>query len=337
MLLPRYHKLIQIELTNACPFECCHCSRFVGHHTKPFFMTVSEVEKALDSLQGYPGHIGIMGGEPTLHPDFEKICKLLQKYVPVKARRELWTSGANWKKYEKLINETFYKELIAFNDHSDPMHCWHQPLQVAIEEVFNGNFHMGPDRKEKDQQLMNKIIDNCWVNLRWSASVTPMGAYFCEVAAARAMLLKGPKGLPVEWEWWKRDEDAFAYQREELCRRCSACLPFPVRANSYQAYDDVSQGMLQLLSKLDSPKCAQGRCKCVDIQALRDYYKGHSFTPEEEYLKRGGFKDFPDWTPWIYRPIESKKHEPDGTELRPSEVVKMQKGTGNENAPSKAP
>ena len=41
---------------------------------------------------------------------------------------------------------------------------------------------------------------------------------------------------------------------------------------------------------------------------------------------RGGFKDFPDWTPWIYRPIEAKKHEPDGTEKRATGIVKIMKG-----------
>lgn len=71
--------LIQIEVTNACNIGCANCTRFVGHHKKPYFMDLDFVEKAVDSLQDFKGGIGIMGGEPTLHPQFEEICRLLQR------------------------------------------------------------------------------------------------------------------------------------------------------------------------------------------------------------------------------------------------------------------
>ncbi|MEI6223052.1 MAG: radical SAM protein, partial [bacterium] len=73
---------IQIEVTNACTHLCANCTRCVGHHKKPFMMSLDVVERAIQSLEGYPGTVGIMGGEPTLHPQFEEICSLVQKYVP---------------------------------------------------------------------------------------------------------------------------------------------------------------------------------------------------------------------------------------------------------------
>lgn len=296
MIDVKYQKLIQITVTHKCPFDCCHCSQLVPHMAKPFTMSLEQVETALKTLIDYPGHIGIFGGEPLLHPKFPEICKLMQKYVPVKLRRELWTMGANWKKYKDIIEETFYKEAIAYNEHEKEQSCWHQPLQIAIEEVV------------KDKDLMWRIINNCWVQLRWSAAITPKGAYFCEVAAARAHLFGKPNGIPVEKGWWKRDLSVYREQIESLCPKCSACLPMPMKANDKQEWDDVSPGMLQKLYDLDSPKAARGKCKTYDVEKLKEFYKGHKFEPETEYNKRGYFKDFPDWKPNLYR-LE-KKHEP---------------------------
>jgi len=328
---PRYVKCIQIELTNACNMRCAHCSRLMGHHTKSFFLTEGQVEQALKTLVDFPGHVGFIGGEPTLHPQFEKMCKLMQKYQFVKARRELWTNGAKFDEHRKIIEETFYPELISYNEHEVPQPCWHQPLQVAIDEVFNGSFHSGKglskeEREKLDRELMWKIINNCWIQNRWSPSITPMGAYYCETAAARAMLFGGPKGIPVESGWWKRPQKDWEYQRE-LCLKCSACLPMPMVPNDKQTWDDVSPIMLKKLNKLDSPKCAAGNCKVMDIESLREYYKGHTFEPEEEYRERGSFKDFPKWKPWRYRVSEEIKHSPEDV-MRMAGERKVVKGIG---------
>ena len=78
--------IIQIEVTNACWLKCSNCTRHVGHHKNPFFMELDYIEKAIDSLEGFEGNIGIMGGEPTLHPKFDEICKLVQKKIPRRKR-----------------------------------------------------------------------------------------------------------------------------------------------------------------------------------------------------------------------------------------------------------
>ena len=288
-----HHKCIQIIVTHRCPFNCCHCSQLVPHQPKPFVMSLDEVEAALKSLVDYPGHVGIFGGEPLCHPDFAEICCLMKKYVPVKARRELWTMGFLWDKYKNIIEDTFYKELIAYNEHEEAQPCWHQPNQIAIDEVI------------KDRSVTWDIIENCWVQLRWSSAITPMGAYFCEMAAARAMMLGGPKGLPVEPGWWKRPLRDFTKLQREMCWQCSACLPMPMKANDKQEWDDVSpKNFERMKSKRELRVC--------DIEALRKYYEGHTFEPETEYEKRGYFKDFPDWKPNIYR--LTTKHTPEDTE-----------------------
>lgn len=290
-MIPTAHqKLIQITVTHKCPFSCCHCSQLVPHQPDPFVMPLDEVEKALQTLVDYPGHIGLFGGEPLLHPQFREICKLYQKYIPVKARRELWTMGANWGKYEDIIKETFYEELIAYNEHEENQPCWHQPVQIAIEEVI------------ENKNLMRKIIDNCWVQQRWSSAITPKGAYFCEIAAARAHLTGSPEGIPVEEGWWKRPLSDFEYQIRELCKQCSACLPMPTKGNSFQEWDDVS---------LNNKNLCKRPSKIYNIKPLIKFLNNHKFEPQDDYLLRGGYIDFPDWMPWRYRPFTEKKHSPD--------------------------
>lgn len=112
----------------------------------------------------FSNRVGIMGGEPTLHPKFEEICSLVRKYIP-KERRAFWTNGARWEKYESIILETFDPKGIVYNDHSDE-EGHHQPLLCASKELV------------PDQALMWELIDDCWIQARWSASITPKGGFF---------------------------------------------------------------------------------------------------------------------------------------------------------------
>lgn len=243
-------KLIQLEITNACHVKCANCTRFVGHHRDPFFMDLDTVVKGLDSLEGYKGNIGLMGGEPTLHPDFAEICKIYQKMIPNKRRRELWTSGFKWDEYKTLIEETFDNDLIAYNDHSSP-DGEHQPLLVAAEDIV------------ENEELMWDLIDNCWVQTRWSASITPRGCFFCEVAAAMDHLYDGPGGYPIEKGWWNKKPEDFVEQVGWYCPKCSGAIPLKKRSDKGEK-DLISKGTAARLEKIKSPKFMQGKVEIYD-------------------------------------------------------------------------
>lgn len=295
MIPVAHQKLCQIVVTNKCTFNCCHCSQMcpLVPENRKYFMSLEQIENALKSLEDYPGHIGMFGGEPTLHPEFREICKLYQKWIPVKARRELWTNGLKWKQYEDIINETFYRELVAYNEHEVSQPCWHQPVNIGLEEV--------------SKNLFEKLTlrENCWVQQRWSSAITPMGAYFCEVASAREYILNRWNGLQIETGWWKRPLSDFQYQLQS-CDDCSMCIPMPQKVNDNQEWDDVSCDVMYKLTAAGSNK----KMLPVDIDKLRKFICGHEFVPQSDYQKRGGFVDFPEWTPWKYRPLIEKKHCP---------------------------
>lgn len=239
--------IIQIEITNSCWRRCGNCSRLVGHHKKPYFMSLKQVTEAIESLEEYAGVLGIVGGEPTLHPEFARICELLQE----KERREqcaLFTSGHKWGEYKRIIWRTFGRGVF-YNDHSDPAQC-HQPVLVAIDEVI------------QDKVLMWCLIDKCWVQCTWSASVNPNGAFFCEVAAALDATFGLGGGYPVDKSWWRRTPAEFRDQVERYCVLCSAALPMP-RPFVRTSVDQVSPGNYERLKSIGSPKVAHGLVQIV--------------------------------------------------------------------------
>jgi hypothetical protein len=305
MMPVAYKKCIQIIITHLCEnsHKCQHCSQSVPHQAKPFTMTLAEVENALISLQDYPGHVGIFGGNPLLHPEFAKVCELLRKYVPVKARRELWCSNAKWDQYKADINETFYPELVAYNGHEDEQPCWHQPTMLSPREILDGTVA----GLVEDARIRYKLIENCWVERRWSAAITPKGAFFCEVAAARAHLFGDIEGLPVVPGWWMRPPVVFEPQAR-TCLDCSIPLPMECIPNDFGGKELVTECMQGRLINAHSP--ANKRLGVCDLEPIREFLRGRTFTMETEYRKRGGFVDIKDWSPWIYRPLEEKKHAP---------------------------
>ena len=104
-----------------------------------------------------------MGGEPTLHPKFDEICAIVRKkYQDEKENFGLAVFSGQKK---DVILETWDKDRIAYNEHSTPGGK-HTPLLVSIDEVV------------EDKKLMWQMIDNCWIQSQWSASITPKGGFF---------------------------------------------------------------------------------------------------------------------------------------------------------------
>lgn len=296
MISPAQQKIIQIDITNCCPHRCSNCTRFNGHHKKPFFMDFVTFQDAVASLAGYKGMIGIMGGEPTLHPDFERIVEYFRKAVPDKAparerfepvtdfgavrnkrlakldrKRGLWTSlGSGYYKHYELIQDTFGYQCI--NDHKHAGR--HQALLLPRAELGISD----ADWK--------RYRDNCWLQREWSATITPKGAFFCEVAGALDMLFDGPGGWPVEPGWWKREPKDFGDQLN-WCEMCSACLPVPSRPATDEV-DDVSRSMKLRLAGVGSPKVRHGKVKVFDVKSYKpEDYKANTGNAEP-YLPESG-------------------------------------------------
>lgn len=290
MKSPQDMRIIQIDITNACMYQCSNCTRFCGHHKKPFFMDFETFQRAVDSLIGYHGTIGIMGGEPTLHPEFERFVHYLNDRLPKEYKKEhralvapqkdfiqsilldnkrnsevysyttgpretvvgvgLWSAMVpTYKKHYELIQDVF--KMQAVNDHGSMM--YHSPILISRRDLDI------PDEE------WFQIRDNCWAQDVWSATITPKGAFFCEIAGALDMLFGGPGGWPIEEEWWKRTPDQFGDQLK-WCEFCGIAIETYTRdANEW--VDDVSESMYKKLEQIGSPKLKKpGRIHLVKIE-----------------------------------------------------------------------
>ena len=248
-------RTIHVEITNACNLACSNCTRFVGHHKKPYMMSLEDVRISIGSLIGSPCNVGIMGGEPTAHPQFAEICLILEELIPDKGRRGLWTDGFRYSKYKSVIERVFLPENIVYNSHDDGIDDYHQPLLIHPSDV-------GISKEEH-----SKYIESCWIQRRWSASITPKGGFFCEVAAAQDMLFNGPGGYALTEDWWNKTPTEFSDQVDRYCSNCSACIPLP-KVSALEDVDYVSETNVRRLMFVESPKLSKGLVKKVSSEFL---------------------------------------------------------------------
>ena len=295
MKSPKDMKIIQIDVTNACVNRCSNCTRFCGHHTKPFFMDFETFKRAVDSFEGYEGCVGIIGGEPTLHPEIEKFIDYLkekrigksvcisrepiqnmQKHIydklnNIDAKIGFWSSlNRGYYRHFETINDAFDWQLL--NDHDNK--CLHQAILMARKDL-----------NIPDEEFI-KRRDNCFAQNTWSATVTPKGAFFCEIAAAFDMLFDGPGGWEIEKGWWRRTPEEFGDQLK-WCELCSLCLDVPQRIAG-DDIDDISETLLEKLKEVNSPKIKAGK---YCLHTLDEYTKNKknykSFTKENDYMEAG--------------------------------------------------
>ena len=245
---------IHIDITQYCPDDCLYCSRYMRHQRKDhkYNMSLDMFEKALWSLREFPNRIGLMGGEPTIHPQFEQICEILQRepILPEHGkykgylRYSLFTEGGP--KFEKfkasgLIDRTF--QYIAVFEHTPEQKavCRHQPTTLAIGDMV------------KDKDLKDRLIDDCWAQKTWCPNITPKGAFFCELASGIDRIIDGPGGWPVEKYWWKKTPEQYQDQVDRYCDLCG--FPLPVIRETLDAKKErVSSGLLKIMRGCNLPR-----------------------------------------------------------------------------------
>ena len=275
-----------IDITNHCPQSCAYCTRGTRHIRRDqlFHMTLEQVEQALISYVGKPGDVGIIGGEPLVHPQFTEICKLIQKYFPRAwpgnggatagmCMTRIWSAGVPhglWERYYPLIVETFGGLQINVHTPEKLSTCQHQPSTLAVGEVC-------------DKKTADYLIDHCWVPKGWCSTVNNKGAFFCEMAAGIDAITDGPGGWPVEPGWWKRTQAEYKDQRDRYCHLCGLCLPQKREVMNSQR-EKFTPKLYQLYVDHKLPKMSEKDVEVVDLKMT---------AADVEEAKKN-------WTPWHY-------------------------------------
>jgi organic radical activating enzyme len=257
---------IQIDITNYCFLSCLYCSRYNRHLRKDQrrHMSLEQIEKALDSLKTWPARIGIIGGEPLLHPDFSEICELIRGKFPP-SKMGLWTSGGKkFNELTSLISKTF--GVVAYNEHNKEQLqvCKHQPLTIAIKDAV------------PDECLRKTLIDDCWVQRTWCATINHFGAYFCEVAAAQDVLLnEGKNAWPVEPGWWKKEPEEFQDQVDKFCDNCGMAIPME-RELIQKKTEKFSPSVLRMFRERNLTKVSDADIELFKYQFSKEEIKKYA-------------------------------------------------------------
>lgn len=310
MIPPSQQWAFQIDITNHCHLHCSNCTRLLDHRTSEtsFFMEPDQFREAVCAVKDFPlmsqpcggihtGRrkiVGIIGGEPLLHPDFPVLVDIMCEEIPDVRHRGLWTSKdwingvhPKWGPYryqvERLIgrepthdasgpSEKHTAGYINWNMHLPIMKVKHQPILVASEDVV-------PDVVKRWQ-----LISQCWVQEQWSSSITPKGFFFCEVAAAFDMIFKGPGGLPLTPESWQHPlhfesngdyltpVGPYAEQILRWCERCGASVPMKARRDA-ENVDDISPSNFIPLLSLKSPRVLKGETVLHTVDSYTEKHR----------------------------------------------------------------
>ena len=123
-----YFNCIDVQLTLNCNLNCHYCSRncAIMNPLGDFFYNTSKLKKDFERIFNFPDSesicsIALLGGEPTLHPDFDEIVKFFyneRKKRNLKFKLLLVTNGILLEKHEGVLNNAWIKFLFDFSKYN---------------------------------------------------------------------------------------------------------------------------------------------------------------------------------------------------------------------------
>lgn len=239
---PNFSK-IEIDITYECNLNCIACNRSCSQFPTTERVDLSDIDKFIEesiSLNKRWGIVNILGGEPTLHPDFEQIVELLvNKYIiPFSSETFLQIVSNGWTDESRMLLERVRKLPHVYIDYksfkTSSKNEYFSPFNDApLDDIYFAN----ADYKKA-----------CWVPAYCGIGLNKFGYYGCSVCGAidRVLNAENRVGVPrlkeVTLEIMQQQFDLFCrycgnYKDYEINRGdfIPRCEKAPLRANSVSA------------------------------------------------------------------------------------------------------
>ena len=97
-----------IALLNSCNLQCPYCFANTFIEEKKQFITIEQLQKILNFIKdSKPERIGLIGGEPTLHPQFKELLKIIISFCYQNdfPKPIIFTNGIELYKYTKFLSQ----------------------------------------------------------------------------------------------------------------------------------------------------------------------------------------------------------------------------------------
>lgn len=117
-----YMHSVELSLTDLCNMQCVFCPHSTTFANKANYMSIETLQCSLDHILSLDQSIQITlngRGEPTLHPEFESLVKLLSSRIAsTNHTLSMGTNGARLSKYSHLISMFSRINLNIYDEHS---------------------------------------------------------------------------------------------------------------------------------------------------------------------------------------------------------------------------
>lgn len=197
----------ELHITYRCNLQCVNCNRMSNlrnEHTPD--MTVDDVKEFFRQCRelNYNPLVLIIGGEPTLHPDFDEICRLAREFRGPGKEVQVWTNGRDRQlvdriraKYQMSVPEETFKDK--------------SRIDFPWDDYYISPADFGIQRKK------------CWQHGSeiCGISVDSLGYMPCAVGGMIDSVLK--LGLRTKNLADLFDNNKNAEITEKMCQHCGAC------------------------------------------------------------------------------------------------------------------
>jgi len=202
----RSRDLIEVDITYLCNLHCHNCNRSVSQARDSMHMTIETVRNFVnESVQRGKRwrRIRVLGGEPTLHPDFQTIIQelLLYRRWNPSCIVEIVSNGYGTRVAREL--ESLPEEVMVANTaKSGPVQPHFSPFNLAPVDDM--------------RYVLTDFSNACVIARDCGMGLTPMGYYPCAIAGGIDRILGANLGtatLPL-------DDDDMVESTRRLCRLC---------------------------------------------------------------------------------------------------------------------
>lgn len=232
----RSYDRIEIILTYACNRKCLNCEAMVRQAPSNEAMTVEQIEKFIkQSIEKDVKwkNIRLLGGEPALHPDIEKIVQIMLEY------KEQYSKDCNITVVSNGSGE-FVNSVLDRLESKYDIEIQNSNKTTDVQAGFSPVNQAPIDMKEYKNMDFTK---GCWIPTVCGIALDMNGFYPCSASAAIARVTGndiGRKEVPISTD---NMEDIFQ-------STCCLCGHYYNEINNEFTEEEANQDNLEELEKV---------------------------------------------------------------------------------------
>lgn len=254
---------VEIDITYLCNLQCHNCNRSLGEGQVPSRdrMTVAQVRRFLeDSVEAKTRYnrLRLIGGEPTLHPQFNEIVRLVVDY-----RNKHWPDAkieVNTNGYGAKVNRI----LSTIPEGVDKIR---NTSKESNDQPDHVSFNVAP--LDVEEYRKSEYANGCWITDKCGLGVTPYGYYPCAVAGSIDRIFGFDLGR-------KKFPDSKDDMLNELRKFCALCGHFK--------RDDHGVGGPLISSSWKKAYAQAARHDRITLSRLPEYEESGSGQTKQESL-----------------------------------------------------